>query len=124
MAKIIRRAVLGGVAVAAVLGSSLAAWAEGSKLRVAYFLADSMLPALYAQDKGYFAEAGLEPEFIAVQGGPAGGMMVMDLGVMRELVTALRYEDPKLPSPRCVPVCVYRVSVWNACWCGFGVGCV
>ncbi|MEY4304181.1 MAG: hypothetical protein RIT52_356 [Pseudomonadota bacterium] len=71
MAKIIRRAVLGGVAVAAVLGSSFAAWAEGSKLRVAYFLADSMLPALYAQDKGYFADAGLEPEFIAVQGGPA-----------------------------------------------------
>lgn len=71
MAKIIRRAVLGGVAVAAVLGSSVAAWAEGSKLRVAYFLADSMLPALYAQDKGYFADAGLEPEFIAVQGGPA-----------------------------------------------------
>lgn len=71
MAKFIRRAVLGGVAAAAVLASSVAVWAENTKLKVAYFLADSMLPALYAQDKGYFAEAGLEPEFIAVQGGPA-----------------------------------------------------
>jgi len=71
MAKFIRRAVLGGVAVAAVFASGALAWAEGTKLRVAYFLADSMLPALYAQDKGYFAEAGLDPEFIAVQGGPA-----------------------------------------------------
>ena len=71
MAKFIRRAVLGGVAVAAVFASGALAWAEGTKLRVAYFLADSMLPALYAQDKGCFAEAGLDPEFIAVQGGPA-----------------------------------------------------
>ncbi len=71
MAKIIRRAVLGGVAVAALVGSSLAAWAEDAKLSVAYFLADSMLPALYAQEKGYFTEAGLDAEFIAVQGGPA-----------------------------------------------------
>jgi NitT/TauT family transport system substrate-binding protein len=71
MAKFIRRAVLGGVAAAAVLTTSAAAWAEDTKVRFAYFLADSMLPALYAQDKGYFTEAGLAPEFIAVQGGPA-----------------------------------------------------
>lgn len=76
MAKVMRRAilrstVLGGMAAAALLSGSLAAWAENTKVRFAYLVADSMLPALYAQDKGYFAEAGIEPEFIPVQGGPA-----------------------------------------------------
>ncbi len=71
MAKFIRRAVLGGAAVAAVLVSAISASAEDIKLRIAYFLTDSMLPALYAQEKGYFTEAGIAPEFIAVQGGPA-----------------------------------------------------
>lgn len=75
MAKFIRRAVLrgvlGGVAIATVLASAIAASAEDAKVRFAYFLADSMLPALYAQEKGYFAAAGIAPEFIAVQGGPA-----------------------------------------------------
>lgn len=71
MAKFIRRAVLGGVAVAAVLASSVSAWAENTKVRFAYLVADSMLPALYAQEKGYFAAAGIDPEFIPVQGGPA-----------------------------------------------------
>jgi NitT/TauT family transport system substrate-binding protein len=45
--------------------------AQAEPIRFAYVLADSMLPALYAQDKGYFKEMGLEPDFIAVQGGPA-----------------------------------------------------
>ncbi len=71
MASFIRRAVLSGVAVAAVLASTVSAWAENTKVRFAYLVADSMLPALYAQDKGYFAEAGIDPEFIPVQGGPA-----------------------------------------------------
>jgi len=71
MAKFIRHAVLGGVAAATVLILALTASAQDTKLRIAYFLADSMLPALYAEQKGYFAEAGLAPEFIAVQGGPA-----------------------------------------------------
>lgn len=68
---LLRRTVLGGVAVAAVLTSSVSAWAENTKVRFAYLVADSMLPALYAQDKGYFAAAGIDPEFIPVQGGPA-----------------------------------------------------
>lgn len=71
MAKFVRRAVLGGMTAAAVIGQAFAAFAEETPVRIAYFLADSMLPALYAQDKGYFTEAGLAPEFIAVQGGPA-----------------------------------------------------
>ncbi len=76
MAKVIRRAilrgaVLGGVAAATLMAGSFAAWAENAKVRFAYLVADSMLPALYAQDKGYFAAAGIDPEFIPVQGGPA-----------------------------------------------------
>lgn len=66
-----RRTILCGAAVAALLASSVAGLAENAKVRVAYLLADSMLPAMYAQDKGYFAAAGLDTEFIAVQGGPA-----------------------------------------------------
>lgn len=71
MAKFIRRAVLGGVAAATVLASTVSVWAENTKVRFAYLVADSMLPALYAQDKGYFAAAGIDAEFIPVQGGPA-----------------------------------------------------
>lgn len=71
MPKFIRRAVLGGVAAAAVLATTVSAWAENTKVRFAYLVADSMLPALYAQDKGYFTAAGIDAEFIPVQGGPA-----------------------------------------------------
>lgn len=71
MKKIARRVVLGGVMLAAMFASSMTAIAENTKVRVAYLLADSMLPAVYANDKGYFKEAGLDLEFIAVQGGPA-----------------------------------------------------
>lgn len=71
MANFVLRAVQGLAVATAVAVQGLAAYAEEVPVRVAYFLADSMLPALYAQDKGYFAEAGLAPEFIAVQGGPA-----------------------------------------------------
>ena len=62
---------LAAVSTIMVFGSSLAVLAENTKLRFAYLLADSMLPALYAQDAGYFSDAGLDVEFIAVQGGPA-----------------------------------------------------
>lgn len=71
MPNFMRRCVVGGLAAAAILGQSMAAYAEGTPVRIAYIQADSMLPALYAQDKGYFAEAGLAVEMIAVQGGPA-----------------------------------------------------
>ena len=71
-----RRSILGALASvatisAAAFGLSGAAHADATKIRIAYLLADSMLPALYANDKGYFKDAGLEPEFVAVQGGPA-----------------------------------------------------
>lgn len=71
MPSFMRCGVLGGLAAAAVLGQAVAAFAEDAPVRIAYVLADSMLPALYAQDKGYFAEAGLSADLIAVQGGPA-----------------------------------------------------
>ena len=71
MAKLTRRTVFWGSTLAALAVSTAAAFAENAKVRFAYLVADSMLPALYAQDKGYFGEAGIDAEFIAVQGGPA-----------------------------------------------------
>ncbi|WP_164738099.1 ABC transporter substrate-binding protein [Frigidibacter oleivorans] len=65
------RRVLGGLTAAAVLGSAFGASAQETPVRIAYILADSMLPALYAQDEGYFTEAGLAADLIAVQSGPA-----------------------------------------------------
>jgi NitT/TauT family transport system substrate-binding protein len=71
MNKLTKRSVLGAVAMAALFASPVAALADNTKVRFAYLLADSMLPALYANDKGYFKDAGIDAEFIAVQGGPA-----------------------------------------------------
>lgn len=71
MQSFMRRSVLSGLTAAAVIGSAFSAFAEDTSVRIAYVLADSMLPALYAQDKGYFTEAGLAADLIAVQGGPA-----------------------------------------------------
>ena len=71
MLKFSKRAVIGGVTLAAIMASGVAALADNAKVRIAYLVADSMLPALYAQDKGYFKDAGIDAEFIAVQGGPA-----------------------------------------------------
>lgn len=71
MQSFVRRTAIGWMVAAALFGQTLAALAEETPVRVAYFLADSMLPALYAQDKGYFSEAGLDVEFVAVQTGPA-----------------------------------------------------
>lgn len=71
MLKYTKRAVIGGVALAAIVATGVGAFAENAKVRIAYLVADSMLPALYAQDKGYFKDAGIDAEFIAVQGGPA-----------------------------------------------------
>ena len=59
------------LALTASLTACPASWADGAKVRIAYLEADSMLPALYANDKGYFKSAGLDAELIAVQGGPA-----------------------------------------------------
>lgn len=60
-----------GAVLAALVTTAHVASAEDTKVRIAYLQADSMLPALYANDKGYFKDAGLAPEFTAVQGGPA-----------------------------------------------------
>ncbi len=64
----IAAAALASVATFAMATTALA---EATKFKIAYLQADSMLPALYANDKGYFKDASLEPEFIPVQGGPA-----------------------------------------------------
>jgi NitT/TauT family transport system substrate-binding protein len=66
--RLTKRVALGVLALACASG---AAWADNVKVRFAYLVADSMLPALYANDKGYFKEAGIDAEFTAVQGGPA-----------------------------------------------------
>lgn len=71
MKNFVRRTTIGGISAAALLMQPLVALAEDDSVKVAYFLADSMLPALYAQDNGYFANAGLDVEFVAVQTGPA-----------------------------------------------------
>ncbi len=57
-------------AASSLFGGLSGAFAENTKVRFAYLVADSMLPALYANDKGWFTEAGIDAEFIAVQGGP------------------------------------------------------
>ena len=59
------------LAAAAMVAVVPAAFADMAKVRLAYFVSDSMLPALYAKDKGYFTEAGIDLDMIAVQGGPA-----------------------------------------------------
>lgn len=71
MPKFSMKNIWGGVVLAALMAASPAAFAENVKVRVAYLVADSMLPALYANDKGYFKDAGIDAEFTAVQGGPA-----------------------------------------------------
>ena len=71
MLKFTRRALMIGVAVASTLATSGWAAAENAKVRWAYLMADSMLPALYANGKGYFKDAGIDMDMIAVQGGPA-----------------------------------------------------
>ncbi len=63
-----------GLAVAAAamaVGTSTGAIAENAKVRIAMLVADSMLPAMYANEKGYFKDAGIDAELIPVQGGPA-----------------------------------------------------
>lgn len=73
---IAKRSILSAFATAAMFsvaafGLVQPAQADAIKIKIAYLQADSMLPALYANDKGYFKDANLEPEFIPVQGGPA-----------------------------------------------------
>jgi NitT/TauT family transport system substrate-binding protein len=62
-----------GLAAGAVASGLLPVSAASAEtdVRLAYLVADSMLPALVAEEKGYFAAEGIKTEFIAVQGGPA-----------------------------------------------------
>ncbi len=71
MTKFTRRTLISSIASIALAASAFSASAENAKLRLAFLYADSMLPALHAQEKGYFAEAGIDLEATAVQGGPA-----------------------------------------------------
>ncbi len=66
-----RRLASGFLALTAATLAAGAAWADNAKVRIAYLVADSMLPAMYANDKGYFKDAGIDLDMIAVQGGPA-----------------------------------------------------
>ncbi len=69
--KLSKRLLLCALSAAALGAAAAPSFAENLKVKFAYLVADSMLPALYANDQGYFKEAGIDPEFIPVQGGPA-----------------------------------------------------
>ena len=71
MHKFTRRFLVAGLASVALGASAFGAAAENEKVRLAYLLADSMLPMMYAQEKGYFKDSGIDVEATAVQGGPA-----------------------------------------------------
>ncbi|MER8421045.1 ABC transporter substrate-binding protein [Mesorhizobium sp. M1329] len=72
MTSVTRKVLMGGLlALTSVAVSALSANAGNVKVRMAYLLADAMLPVIYALDEGYCAEAGIDLELIAVQGGPA-----------------------------------------------------
>jgi ABC-type nitrate/sulfonate/bicarbonate transport system substrate-binding protein len=71
MKAIYRSLMLAGLSASAIMASAMGASAENAKLRLAFLFADSMLPALHAQEKGYFKDAGLDVEATPVQGGPA-----------------------------------------------------
>ncbi len=71
MKSLTKRMLMGTIAAAAIMATSLGAFAENAKVRLAFLYADSMLPTLYAQEKGYFKDAGIDLEVTAVQGGPA-----------------------------------------------------
>lgn len=71
LGRLMRAGLAAAAAVAVALGASAGAIAENTKVRIAMLVADSMLPAMYANEKGYFAAAGIDAELIPVQGGPA-----------------------------------------------------
>lgn len=68
----LRRTVVLGLAALGASGllPQMAA-AENVKLRMAYILADTMLPIMAAKDAGAFEAAGIDLELAEVQGGPA-----------------------------------------------------
>ncbi len=71
LSRLMRAGLIAAAAVAVTLGASAGAIAENAKVRIAMLVADSMLPAMYANEKGNFAGAGIDAELIPVQGGPA-----------------------------------------------------
>ena len=68
---------LGAVALAgASAATSLPAAAELAKVRFAYLKTLELMPFFYGQEKGYFKDAGVDLEMIAVPGGPAVGAAI------------------------------------------------
>lgn len=69
---------LGAAAVAALaVATSLpASAADLSKVRFAYLKTLELMPFFYGQEKGYFKDAGVDLEMIAVPGGPAVGAAI------------------------------------------------
>ena len=67
----IARAARPAVCVLAVFAFCAGTALAETKVKVGMLVADSMLPAMVAKEKGYFKDAGLDVELIPVQGGPA-----------------------------------------------------
>lgn len=66
------KAVAAAIALSALAHTPLCA-AELSKVRFAYLKTLELMPFFYGQEKGYFKDAGIDLELIAVPGGPAVG---------------------------------------------------
>jgi ABC-type nitrate/sulfonate/bicarbonate transport system substrate-binding protein len=71
LSRLARATFAAAVVAGMAFGISAGAIAENAKVRIAMLVADSMLPAMYANEKGYFKDAGIDAELIPVQGGPA-----------------------------------------------------
>ncbi|MFO1168333.1 MAG: ABC transporter substrate-binding protein [Rhodoblastus sp.] len=69
------KAVAAAIALSALAHTPLRA-AELSKVRFAYLKTLELMPFFYGQEKGYFKDAGIDLELIAVPGGPAVGAAI------------------------------------------------
>ena len=103
-----RLACLAGLAT--MLAPPLAAQAQDApKVRFAYLKTLDLMPFFYGVQKGYFKEAGVDIELIAVPGGPAVGAAVAsgsaDIGYAAPtpIMIARRTITPRMPqnSTRC-----------------------
>lgn len=69
------KAVAAAIALSALAHTPGSA-AELSKVRFAYLKTLELMPFFYGQEKGYFKDAGIDLELIAVPGGPAVGAAI------------------------------------------------
>ena len=83
-----RRAVLGGLAAATVIGRPAIAQAADT-VKVGMFPISSSLPFYVALDMGFFKELGIEPEVTKLMGGPpnVAGLITNQIEVSAVLVT-------------------------------------